>query len=86
MTARIISVEALERARCAKYGIPYDPEMTKFIRGWVAWKCENHRLMQLNQPAPARRNRTRDKEPLRALSPSRPSPDAAHNGLPPLHC
>ena len=59
---KVIPNERLERARAKKYGIPYDPEHTAWIKAYVKWKRENHRLMLA-------RGRTQDKQPHTAESP-----------------
>jgi hypothetical protein len=58
----IIPADRLERARAKKYGIPYDPEQTAWIKSYVKWKNSNHR-------AQIARERTRDKRAHRAASP-----------------
>jgi hypothetical protein len=40
---KVIPNERLERARAKKYGIPYDPEHTAWIKSYVKWKNSNHR-------------------------------------------
>jgi len=56
---KVIPNERLERARAKKYGIPYDPEHTAWIKSYVKWKNSNDR----KQLAAARERKPRKAAP-----------------------
>jgi hypothetical protein len=58
---KVIPHERLERARAKKYGFPYDPAQSAWIKSYVRWKKMNFDLMNARDastpPRPSRRGR-----------------------------